>query len=128
MAAYNQIQALILKLRELGQSNEQIAGDIALELRKALEENISSSRDPDGMPWEPTLDGSAPLQNAANALGVASIGSKVLIALRGVEARHNYGNVRGGKKRKIIPDKITKQMLQIINDVLSRRFKMIMGK
>jgi len=128
MAAYNQIQALILKLRELGQSNEQIAGDIAPELRKALEKNISASKDPDGIPWEPNLDGSAPLENAASALGVASIGSKVIVALRGIEARHNYGTVRGGKKRQIVPKNITEQMTKIINDVASRRFKMIMGK
>lgn len=128
MAYYDQIQALILKLRELDQLPEQIAGDIAPEIKKALEKNISSSLDPDGSPWEPTIDGSAPLQNASNALGVASIGSKVLIVLRGIEARHNFGNVRGGKKRKIIPDKITEQILKIINDVVSRRFNMIMGK
>jgi len=128
MAAYNQIQALILKLRELGQSTEQIAGDIAPELRKAFEENISSARSPDGVPWEPTIDGKAPLQSASKSLGVAAIGSKVLAVLSGIEARHNYGNVRGGKKRQIIPKKITKQIFEIITDVAKRRFQMIMGK
>jgi len=128
MAVYNQINALIFKLRELGQSTEQIAGDIAPELRKAFEENISSSVSPDGEKWEPTLDGQAPLQTASKSLGVASIGSKVLIALSGVEARHNYGRVRGGKIRKIVPTKITEQISKIITDVATRRFKMIMGK
>ena len=128
MAAYNQINALIRKLRALGQSPEQIAGDIAPELRKAIEENISSARSPNGKAWESTLDGQAPLQNAAKSLGVAALGTKVIAAVRGVEARHNNGAVRGGKTRQIIPKKITDQILKIINDVTIRRFKMIMGK
>lgn len=127
MAVYNQIQALIFKLRELGQSTEQIAGDIAPELRKAIEENIASSIAPDGTSWDPTLDGSPALQSAGKSLGVASVGSKVLIALRGVEARHNSGRVRGGKIRQIVPKKITEQISKIINDIATRRFRMIMG-
>lgn len=128
MAAYNQIQSLIFKLRELGKSTDEIASDIAPELKKGLEENISAARSPDGKAWQPTLEGEAPLQNAGKALGVAAIGSKVLAVVSGVEARHNYGKVRGGKVRQIIPTKITDQISKIVQSVASRRFKMIMGK
>ena len=128
MAIYNQINNMILKLRELGQSTDQIAKDIAPELKKALEENISMSRSPDGAPWEPTLDGSAPLQNAGKSLSVSALGPKVQAILSGIYARHNSGNVRGRIKRQIIPSGITDQISKIVNDVAIRRFRMIMGK
>jgi len=125
---YTVLQDMLTRLRELGQSTEVIAADIAPELRKELEQNIAAQRSPDGIPWKPTISGAKALQNAGSSLGVASIGSKVLAVLSGIEARHNYGTVKGGKVRQIIPKKITDRIEKIIIETANRRFRMIMGQ
>lgn len=124
---YTALQNMISRLRELGQSAETIAADIAPELRAELEKNISAGIAPDGTPWEPTLTGEKALKNAGSALGVAAVGSKVIVVLSGIEARHNYGHVKGGKVRQIVPAEITDQIRKIIIETANKRFRMIMG-
>ncbi|MHC4648206.1 MAG: phage virion morphogenesis protein [Planctomycetota bacterium] len=125
---YEAMQSMIAKLRELGQSPEVIAADIAPELRDELEANISAARAPDGTAWKPTLEGKAPLRNAAAALGVAAIGKKVIAALRGIEARHHYGTVTGKIARPILPGAdLPPQIVDLVMKVATKRFKMIMG-
>lgn len=125
---YTVMQGLIDKLRELGQSTETIAADIAPELSDELNKNISSARAPDGTSWKPTLEGKAPLQNAGAALGVAAVGTKVIAALRGIEARHHYGTVRGKIARPILPGSdLPKQIVDLITRVAEQRFRFIMG-
>ena len=125
---YTAMQGMIGKLRELGQSAENIAADIAPELRDEIEGNIASSRAPDGTPWKPTLEGKAPLQGAASALGVAAVGTKIIAALRGIEARHHYGTVRGKVDRPILPSaKLPPQIVELITRVAEQRFRLIMG-
>ena len=125
---YTVMQGMIAKLRELGQSAEDIAGDIAVELRAELEENIAGARGPDGTPWQPTQKGTPPLQNAAAALGVAAVGNKVIAAVRGIEARHHYGTVRGKVARPILPgSKLPPQIVELVTRVAQQRFRLIMG-
>jgi hypothetical protein len=122
------MQNLIGKLRELGQSPEDIAADIAPELSDAINESISASRAPDGTPWKPTQAGTPPLKNAGAALGVAAVGTKVIAALRGIEARHHYGNVRGKIARPILPgSKLPPQIVELVTRVAGQRFLLIMG-
>lgn len=125
---YAVMQDMIAKLRELGQSPEVIAADIAPELRDELEGNIAAARAPDGASWKPTLEGKAPLRNAAAALGVAAIGKKVIAALRGIEARHHYGTVTGKIARPILPGAdLPPQIVDLVMRVAKKRFNMIMG-
>jgi hypothetical protein len=125
---YQVLQGMIGRLRELGQSAETIASDIAPELRAELEENIAASRGPDGSPWKPTREGKAPLQNAGAALGVAAVGTKVIAAVRGVEARHHYGTVKGKVARPILPtSKLPPALVALITRVAQQRFRLIMG-
>jgi len=122
------IQSWIERLRDLGESVDVIAGDIAPEFRFELEGNIMAARSPDGTPWKPTQSGSAPLQEAGKALGVAAVGSKVIAVLRGVEARHHYGHVRGRIARPILPSsKLPAQIVELITRVANQRFRLIMG-
>ena len=125
---YTVLQGMIARLRELGQATEVIAADIAPELKAGLDENIAAQKSPDGTPWPPTLSGEPALDNAGAVLGAAAVGSKVIVVLKGVEARHNYGNVKGGKVRQIVPTEITPQIEKIIIETANRRFEMIMGK
>lgn len=125
---YVAMQGMIDKLRELGRATEDIAADIAPELRAEIEANISSARAPDGTPWKPTQAGSAPLRNAGAALGVAAVGTKVLAVVQGVEARHNYGTVRGKIARPILPtSKLPPSIIDLIIRVATKRFRLIMG-
>ena len=71
------MQSWIDRLRKLGQSTEDIAADIAPELRDELEGNIAASRAPDGPSWQPTLAGTPPLAGAAKALGSRSTTRKL---------------------------------------------------
>jgi hypothetical protein len=125
---YTALQGMIARLRKLGDSAEDMADDIAHELRDELDANIAASRGPDGTAWKPTREGTAPLQNAGAALGVAAVGTKVLAAVRGVEARHHYGTVKGKVARPILPtSKLPPRIVELITKVVQRRFKLIMG-
>ena len=125
---YTVMQGLVDKLRELGQSAETIAADIAPELRAELEGNIAAARAPDGSAWKPTQQGHAPLQGAAGAMGVAAVGTKVIAALRGIHARHHYGHVRGGIARPILPGgTLPPQIVELVTRVAEQRFRIIMG-
>lgn len=125
---FNELQGWIAKLRELGESPEDIAEDIAPELRDEFEKNIAASRAPDGTPWKATQAGTPPLKNAAKALGVAAIGKKVVAVLQGIEARHHAGTVRGKIARPILPTKdIPEPIVKLIIRVAEKRFNLIMG-
>lgn len=125
---YTVMQSLIGKLRELGQSAEEIASDIVPELRSELEGYISAARAPDGTPWKPTQAGTPPLKGAAKALGVAAVGTKVIVVLSGIEARHHYGTVRGGIARPILPgSELPEEIVDLVTRVAQNRFQIIMG-
>jgi hypothetical protein len=126
--AYAAMQNMIGKLRELGQSPETIAADLAPDLETLLGENIASGIGPDGTPWAPTQEGHIPLQGAAGAMGVAAMGNKVLAALRGIHARHHYGQVRGKIARPILPTSdLPPKIVDLITKVATQRFRLIMG-
>jgi hypothetical protein len=125
---YTAMQAMIARLRKLGRAPEEIASDLAPALREEFEANIAASRASDGTPWKPTQAGTPPLANAAQALGVASVGTKVLAAVRGVEARHHFGTVKGKIGRPILPTHgLTKQLVELITTVATKRWRLIMG-
>lgn len=125
---YTVMQNMIAKLRELGQSAEVIASDVAPELKALLAENIAAGVGPDEKPWAPTQEGHIPLQGAVGALVVAATGNKVVATLGGIYARHHFGRVRGGIARPILPgSKLPPQIEEMITRVANQRLLLIMG-
>lgn len=120
------LQSMIAKLRKLGDMPEETAADLAPELKRELVSNIQSGVEPDGTPWKPTQEGHIPLQGAAANLGVAAIGPKVIVALRGIHASHHYGHVRGGIARPMLPSsELPQKIVDLVTRVAERRFNII---
>lgn len=73
-------------------------------IERDLRTTINAGQAPDGTPWpESKLTGERVLTNATDAFTVTVIGLKVRAKIKGIEARHNYGTVKGGIRRKMIP-------------------------
>lgn len=77
------------------------------ELAKTVEDHlrrtIAAQQTPFGVPWPPRARGTAPvLVHAADAMTVSPIGRTIYMVLRGIEARHHKGAVRGSVQRQII--------------------------
>lgn len=103
---------------------EDAAPEIASELHATITRQIAAGTDPNGKPWEKTLDGSRPLVNAAQALRVTAVGSTVVARLTGAEALHHRGAVKGGKVRQILPsNEVPAPVADAIRVVLDRRFR-----
>lgn len=125
---YTVMQSWISKLRKLGHAPEEVAADLAPEIRAEITRTVAAGTDAYGAPWQPTADGRQPLQGAASGLGVSAVGNRVLAALRGVYARHHYGRVRGGIARPILPGSdLPPTLVAVITRVAERRFRLIMG-
>ncbi len=120
---FAQLDGMIERLRALPGLAERAAPAVADAVREELQRTISAGTSADGKPWAPKADGSKPLANAAGALGVAAVGKRVIVRLRGPEARHHLGWARGGKERPIIPtDAIPPAMTRRIKAVLAEEF------
>jgi hypothetical protein len=96
------LQAWVTKIRSLSDTSgfAEIAAD---KLREDIEENIELGIGPDGTAWQPTKEGKQPLQNAAKTLSVVASGNTVVATLRGPEALHHLGAVKGHIRRQILP-------------------------
>ncbi len=101
--AFSALQGAIDGLAALGALPSDVAAAAVEPLRKLLTANIEEGVAPNGKPWPLTADGKKALRNAAKALTVKSSGATIIATLTGVEARHNFGNVKGKVKRQILP-------------------------
>ncbi len=120
----NELDEMIKRLRGVGTAASAALPEIADEAKRIVDENIAAQRGPDGKPWPETKDGRAALQNAGAAVTSTVVGGKtVLLTLTGVEARHNYGAVKGRVRRQILPPRgIPATLAEAIRRVLVRRF------
>lgn len=116
------LEAMIAKIRSLPQLAKEAAPEVARALRGDLEEQINKGTDPEGKPWKLTQEGEKPLKNAAKALRVTHLGSRVIFALEGVEARHSLGRVKGGERRQILPETLPASWSETIQEVVSDAF------
>lgn len=118
------LDAMIVALEHLEKFQERLAPIFADEGKRMVAECIDTQSDPYGVPWEPSVTGRGPmLTNALAALTVSQSKRKgralVFLKLSGVEAQHNFGQVKGGRKRMMLPkrsaplpDKLRDRILQ----------------
>lgn len=123
-----QLNGMIERVRRLGAAGPEFAKVAATELRAQIEENIAAGRGPDGVAWEPTEEGKKPLQGAAAALEVTSVGTVVIARISGYHANHHKGKTRGNIARPILPSrKLNGPAVKAIAEVLRKHYGEIMG-
>ncbi len=119
------IDSVIAALEHLPVAVIDEAGpELSAALRTVLEEAIKAERAPStGIPWAPRKKGSGPmLQGAPLVLGVAMVGRTVWCRLKGVEARHSRGWVRGGTARPLMfVDQLSPDAIAALTAVINRR-------
>lgn len=122
--AIPEIQRHIERLRELALLPRDVAPAIAETLHEALNRQIAAGKGPDGKTWAPRkADGGRPLEDAAQALAVVSVGTYVLARLKGPEARHHLGRAKGGTVRQILPTKsLPAPLVQAFEAVIGEQF------
>lgn len=130
-AGADSLGAMIAKLKALPRVLvKDMMPAIAEIMREDLKATIAAGTTPEGEPWKPRkADGSRPLEGAAKALHVAAVGASVFVRLTGINAKHHWGAVRGGTKRRIIYTGTTlpPRVLAKIQALATERFKAHMG-
>lgn len=76
---------------------------VAAALKRELTQSIAAGKSADGPAWDAKQDGGQPLKNAAAAISTSVYGTRVRISIKGIEARHHRGRVKGGVARPILP-------------------------
>jgi hypothetical protein len=121
---FAQLDAQIERLRSLGTLVQDAAPEIAEVCKEKLDSQIASGKGPDGQSWALRQDGGQPLQNAANAVNVAAVGSTIIMTVKGPEARHHKGTALGGVVRQILPSRdLPGPLAEAIKDVVVEKFK-----
>jgi hypothetical protein len=119
------IDSVIAALEHLPAAVIDEAGpELSAALRKVLEDAIKTERAPStGIPWAPRKVGTGPmLQGAPLVLGVAMVGRTVWCRVKGVEARHSRGWVRGGTARPVMFEKtLPPEAIASLTAVINRR-------
>ena len=75
---------------------------LAGKLLEHVQQTAAAGTSPDGTPWPSTKAGARALPNAADKVSVVVVGSRIVMRVQGHEARHNYGQSRGGVVRRVI--------------------------
>jgi len=101
--ASTELDAMIAKVRSLGNLNAEIAREAAPLVERAAKATVAAGTDPSGKPWPPKKDGGRPLVNAAKAVTATAKGSAVEIAVKGIETYHHLGTEDGVPRRQMIP-------------------------
>jgi hypothetical protein len=97
------IDAVVAELKKLPATATKLLRKLAQAVIDEAGKNISAQRGPDGEPWPATKDGRTALANAKKALSYQVSGRVAVVTLSGVEGRHHFGWVKGGKRRPILP-------------------------
>lgn len=127
----NQLDSLIASLSTLpGVVESELAPKVAAAVYKDLKQTIAEGETAYGQAWKPKQDGTQPLRNAAKAVSVETRGATVIMWVRGVEARHHLGAVKGKVKRPILPDvkgllpnKMYKDIASIASEALAEHLR-----
>jgi Phage virion morphogenesis family len=100
---FTALDAIIRRVRSMGELASVAAPEVARELKASLDEQIAAGRAPDGTAWAPRKeDGGRALQNAAKAVKVRAEGRSILVILSGPEVFHHFG-AGAAPVRQIIP-------------------------
>ncbi len=97
------LNQMVATLRGLPESVRGSLPKCGAFLKQAMEANIAAQRSPTGEPWPDTADGRQALKSAGKQITFTIHGTTLVFTLGGVEARHHFGWVRGGKQRQILP-------------------------
>ena len=126
MSAFDDLDRMIAKCREIPAITRRAAPDVATAMRKEILRTTSAGTDAEGKPWKPKIaDGGRPLVDAASAVRVAVIDTRVLARVTGPEARHHTGRVKGGTQRGIIPTRLTPRLAERVREILNEHFRAI---
>jgi hypothetical protein len=97
--------------------------ELTVAVRAVLETTIKAHTTPDGVPWAPRKRGTKPvLNNAVDALRVATVRGTIWIRVMGKESLHHMGRANGAPKREIILTHLTEPVARAIHRVLSAKF------
>lgn len=119
---------MIDALRNIAGFGGESAPDVAKELAVEVRKQVARGENPRGQKWALTREGKQPLVNAAKAVSVRALGTRVVMRITGHHARHHFGAVWGKVKRELIPnERIPDPMVRAIERVLAKRFDKIMG-
>lgn len=119
------VDDIIAKIRELPNELTLAAAPEAAEaVFEVLSITIKAGQSPDGKAWAPRKVGTGPvLENALSAVRCFASGPVIYITVKGINARHHRGNVKGKVRRQIIPSrKLTPEIIEAIRNVIYRRF------
>lgn len=122
-AATQALDAMIASTLALGTMVEDSMPALAKAAEQSIKRTIAAGTTAYGAPWEPKQDGSRPLVNAADALVVTHANRTIFCQLKGAEARHHLGMVKGKRKRAILPVRgLPSAMANDLRAVLERAF------
>jgi hypothetical protein len=118
------LEDMIKHLQSLPQAmTEEAAPRVADAIRAELARSVAAGTSPSGEKWAPRAAGGQALAGAMSSIGVAAVGSTVVVSVTGVEGRHHFGRVKGGKARPIIPtDALPATWSEVIERELTKCF------
>lgn len=117
-----ELDEIIARLRRLPKIVEEVAPELAKELKSAIASNVAAQRGPDGKKWAPGKDGQDLLQNAMASVDVIAVGNVIVATVRGPTARHHLGIAKGRVKREVIPTKkIPAPFIEAAKRILARK-------
>ena len=120
-----ELQGMIATLKRIPGLAKQHAPEIADVVGDELRKTADAGTTPFGQPWQVKKDGGRPMENAADAVKCAAVGSTILAVVKGPEARHHKGTARGGIPRQLLPvsNRIPKQIDAAVREVLNDAFE-----
>lgn len=128
----NELSEMIASLVKL-QDTAATTADVAVVVKRDMAETLAAGTDAYGKAWPLVKSGERKGERAlvdiAKAVKVKATEDTVTITVSGINARHHYGNVKGGTERPSIPNKdaIPDKMAADIQAALGARFAEIMS-
>lgn len=121
---------LIVRIRKMGQLPELVAKKAVPYVEAEAKATARAGTTPTGTPWPKTRDGKAPLQNAAEAVFVRSVGPVIQIGLKGTTTGSAKVQAIQNTRRQIIPkqgDDIPPKIVQAIDRAAKETFQSLAG-
>lgn len=128
MADLRAFDEWIDRVRSLPELAREAAPEVSADMEAEFKRQIGAATDPNGKAWEERREGGKALANAAAALTVVPVGTRVIARIKGYIARHNNGTAKGGLVRQILPGKgLPARLERTVRDAVNRAWKLHMG-
>lgn len=116
MSGFDELDAMIARLRRLPGMAARVAKRAAPLVREALAKTTNAGTAPDGTPWPARKkDGGRALANAAAALTVEASGAVILATVDGPEAIHHKGSKRLPRRPQLPDHDLPEGVLQAVD-------------